>query len=62
MLVADRILAQHAEMVRSAMLCEETKEMDTFRLYYGRAQGLELAMQTLEIEYQPIHITSLTST
>jgi hypothetical protein len=62
MLIADRILAQHAQMVRDAVFCLEGKEMDSFRLYYGRAQGLELAMGVLGIDYTPVHITSQSST
>lgn len=59
---SNRILAQHTQMVRDAMLCQENKEMNNFRLFYGRAQGLELAMQSLGIPFKPIHMTSRTST
>lgn len=52
--LAQKLRDEHDELVRLAENPLVKKDKQTYWLYYGRAQGLELAMREIGIDFTPI--------
>lgn len=51
----DYLNEEHTKVVRGAFAYARARDMDNYFLFYGRAQGLELAMDIIGVEFTPIH-------